>query len=416
MTLAVHSPRALSLGWQMRLNLAALLSAICLGALQLDPLLGSRAILLFLGCGAVLVLSNVQHNIQGLLRFWLILLLPLYCLASTLWSEAPPDSFRGAIQLWLTVIIAITIAVRVPPRSALRAIFVVMFLTMIASVLFGRVRADIGAWVGIFGSKNAFAAAVSVFLLASLATLGDRAGSALERWSGLAGLLLALPLIGLAQSAGAIIVVVPGAALIMIVQLMRWFAPTHRVVLAAALLMLAAAMSLLIAAYWSEIMQLVLESSGKDVTLTGRTELWTVALDFISQRPWFGMGFRAFWLHGFAPAEALWAQFGIGSRSGFNFHNTYLSNAVEIGIVGVALQVMLLATAFILTLRWSLRAPSAANAFFAGYLTMILCTSMVEVQVFYQFSFQTVVVLLALVYAIRAASQIPRRSPLRYSR
>ncbi|MDF2799853.1 MAG: O-antigen polymerase [Devosia sp.] len=409
MTLALPAPaRSLSHGWRVRLNLAAVLSAVCLAALQLDPLLGSRAILLFLGCGGLLLLSNFQHNIQGLLRFWFVLLLPLYCLASTLWSEAPSESFRGAIQLWLTVIIAVTIAVRVPPRSALRGIFIVMFLTMIASVLFGRVRADIGAWVGIFGSKNAFASAVSVFLLASLATLGDRAGSALERCAGLAGLLLALPLIVLAQSAGAIIVVLPGAALILAVLLLRWFAPAHRVVLAAAVLMLGAALALVAAAYWNEIMRLVLASSGKDVTLTGRTELWAVALEFIGQRPLFGMGYRAFWLHGFAPAEALWAQFGIGSRSGFNFHNTYLSNAVEIGIVGVALQVALLATALLHTLRWSWRAPGAANAFFAGYLIMVLCSSAVEVQVFYQFSFQSVVVLLALVYAIRAGGQARR--------
>jgi exopolysaccharide production protein ExoQ len=290
----------------------------------------------------------------------------------------------------------------------LRGIFIVMFLTMIASMLFGRVRADIGAWVGIFGSKNAFASAVSVFLLASLATLGDRAGSALERCAGLAGLLLAVPLIVLAQSAGAIIVVLPGAALILAVLLLRWFAPAHRVVLAAAFLMLGAALALVAAAFWSEIMQLLLASSGKDVTLTGRTELWAVALEFIGQRPLFGMGYRAFWLHGFAPAEALWAQFGIGSRSGFNFHNTYLSNAVEIGIVGVALQVVLLATALLHTLRWSWRAPGAANAFFAGYLIMVLCSSAVEVQVFYQFSFQSVVVLLALVYAIRAGGQARR--------
>ena len=101
-------------------------------------------------------------------------------------------------------------------------------------------------------------------------------------------------------------------------------------------------------------------STGKDVTLTGRTDLWAVAFQEIAERPVLGTGFQAFWVQGNPLAEELWAMFGIDSRSGFHFHNTLLSNAVEIGIVGVALQAVVFFGGLGASLVWAIRSPSGA--------------------------------------------------------
>jgi exopolysaccharide production protein ExoQ len=98
----------------------------------------------------------------------------------------------------------------------------------------------------------------------------------------------------------------------------------------------------------------------------------------------------------------LWATFGIASRMGFNFHNTYISNAVEIGIIGLAIQVALLYGAWLGVLVWALRAPRPENAFLASFLTMVICASFGEVSVFFQFSVTSIIVLCALVYAMEA--------------
>ena len=34
---------------------------------------------------------------------------------------------------------------------------------------------------------------------------------------------------------------------------------------------------------------------GKDATLTGRTDLWNVAITMIARRPWLGYGYGGFW-------------------------------------------------------------------------------------------------------------------------
>ncbi|UJW87437.1 O-antigen ligase family protein [Devosia sp. SL43] len=385
-------------------NIAACLTSVSLGVLLLNPLFGGLAALIFLLCGGLLMATKIPHTIQSLARFWYVLLLPVYCALSTLWSQAPAETFRGSLQLCVSVAIAIVIACRVPPRTLVRILFGIFLMAIIASVLFGRVRNSSGAWIGIFGSKNAFAAIVSVFILTSVAALVDKEGSRLQRVTALISLVVSGPILLLAQSAGAIIMLMPSLGAMLFVLSGRWLTPLQRAVLLCVVGMLAVIASLLAVGYWSELMNLVLNTTGKDTTLTGRTDLWAVGIDLIRENPLFGVGYRAFWLQGYSPAEILWAQFGIASRSGFNFHNTYISNAVEIGTAGVTIQVAMLFGAFFLALKWGLRDPSPATALFLGYLTTAVFGSFVEVSLFFQFSLPTTLVVVALVYGVRASS------------
>jgi hypothetical protein len=104
----------------------------------------------------------------------------------------------------------------------------------------------------------------------------------------------------------------------------------------------------------------ILAATGKDITLTGRTDLWRVGLEQIAERPWLGQGYQAFWQPGNPEAEHLWRAFGIESRTGFHFHNLYLSNAVEIGIPGAALQAVFLSSSG--SRRSALRWPRSTTA------------------------------------------------------
>ena len=150
----------------------------------------------------------------------------------------------------------------------------------------------------------------------------------------------------------------------------------------------------------------MLDATGKDLTLTGRTELWAVARDLIAERPFLGVGYQAFWVRGSAEAEALWFMFDIESGGGFNFHNMYLSNAVEIGILGVLAQGIVLFGAAVLTTIWTIRTGSAVPAiFFALTLTVVL-GSLIEVPLFFQFSLRTVLVFATFVYAREAVAGV----------
>ena len=113
---------------------------------------------------------------------------------------------------------------------------------------------------------------------------------------------------------------------------------------------------------------------------------------------------------GNATAELLWADFYIASKSGFNFHNLYLSNAVEVGLIGVLGQIALLATGFVLCIRWMLQAGGAAPAFFFMVLTFVIVLSFVEVPVFFEFDALSVMTLAGVIYGLRAKRELPTRS------
>ena len=385
-----------------RVDVAAAFTFVALASLILDPLFGSAAALIFLLFGGLVAITRPLASLIALLRFWYVLILPAYCLLSFFWSQLPPLTLRYAVQFSISMVIAIVIANRVAPLTLLRCLFGIYGMGVVGSLLFGRVRDDIGAWIGIFGSKNAFAAVVASFMLAAIAVAFDRSAHTLMRLAALAGLVVSVPLLLAAQSTGAILVAVPAVGVALAVFASRRLTRFQKTFMAGTVAAAGCLVALISAGYGDLLLEKVLNYSGKDVTLTGRTDLWEFGRDMIEQRPLLGVGYQAFWVQGYAPAEILWAAFGIEPRSGFNFHNTYISNAVEIGIIGVVIQIAILYGALAGTLLWALRSPRAENAFLAAFLTMVVCASYVEVAVFFQFSITTTIATCAFVYAIRA--------------
>jgi exopolysaccharide production protein ExoQ len=163
--------------------------------------------------------------------------------------------------------------------------------------------------------------------------------------------------------------------------------------------------ALIFATYGTQILDAFLETSGKDSTLTGRTDLWRTGLTLISEKPFFGVGYRAFWVKGNGPAEQLWAMFGEPSGAGFNFHNTYISNAVELGLVGLSIEVILIyVTAGILAVLAIVR-PSQIVAALLGLQVLLILRSFVEVEVFFEFSTRSILSYCTFIYAVRELQQ-----------
>ena len=187
-----HPHVAASVGRRrLQIGVAASLSFTALAALIFDSFFGSLSALLFLVAGCLLLATRSAASLQAVLRFWYLLILPGFCLLSILWSQFPGLSFRYGLQFTITVVIAIAIATRISPTTFIRFLFSIYGIGIVGSILFGRIRDDIGAWIGIFGSKNAFAAVICAFTLASIAMLFDRTAPRLMRFAALAGIAAA---------------------------------------------------------------------------------------------------------------------------------------------------------------------------------------------------------------------------------
>ena len=388
-------------------KIETVLGISALAALVAVPVFHAPAALLFLVTGILLAALRPLSTVSNLIGTKAIFILPGFCLLSVLWSLYPGLTIRYALQLLATFVIAVLIARRVPFRTALLATFAALFLSVLLSVLIGSYRSDSGALVGLFGSKNEMAGMAALLALSGfgIATLRDIAPAA--RALGALGFILGLSAVVLAQSVGALGYLPAAIIAFLAVMLLPKLGLSTRMTGAALGLMLTLLFGVFLVAQFNLFSSAFFDLTGKDFTLTGRIELWQVALNLIAERPFLGTGYQAFWVPGHPPAEALWEAFGIVSRSGFNFHNAYLSNAVEIGLLGLTIEIAVVVLALVLSGRLALQTGSREAALLFAIGSFMTVMTLFEAPVFFQFSLQSALYVMIILYASAALRAAP---------
>lgn len=270
---------------------------------------------------------------------FLVLVLPTVAVISTLWSELPAATLRGALQYASTIVCGIAAARLLRVETLVKGILIGSIIVLPYSFLEGQYKYDVvdGAYsfAGAFGSKNQLGLYSSLALIASIGTFFLlRTG---VRWNivALAVGALSMLALSLAQSATSTLTIIGSVGVGGVVLVASRLAPTARRITAAMAIVLVA-----LALLWAEEMgafESVLEIFGKDATLTGRTFLWREGIQIGHENPILGLGYYAFWQHDNAEAEDLWEIFYITSRTGFHFHNTLIEGYVALGLIGVLL-------------------------------------------------------------------------------
>lgn len=103
-----------------------------------------------------------------------------------------------------------------------------------------------------------------------------------------------------------------------------------------------AAIGLLVAGVYAAFasLPLITASFGKDVTFTGRTDIWAASVRAIAERPWFGYGWAGVWFEpSIDPTATMNRQIGFEAS---HAHNAALQLLLEFGAVGLALWLLLL--------------------------------------------------------------------------
>lgn len=379
-------------------NIPAVLAGFAFGALALTTMFGTLSALVFLLCGAMLMAFNVVRSTSAMLRWWFIFLFPAYCMLSVLWSDFPALTLRHAIQLSLTIAIAVVIAERVSSPTLRNILFITHAIGVLLSLVFRNYHTR-GELIGIFASKNAFSVFVALFILVSASFVLDRECRPAMRITALIAGLGCFPVMLMAQSAGTLLTIFPCVAIMVVVAFNQYLSGPQKLFLILFTLLGAAGVGVFAILNLDMILELILDSTGKDVTLTGRTDLWDIAAGLIAERPLLGAGYRAFWVIGHEPAEQLWRMFNVSSGAGFSFHNLYISNAVDVGILGVAMQVALIYAAFAMLIWLAIVRPTANVALWLGIHTLLVQRSFIETDVFFEFSIASILAITALIYA-----------------
>jgi len=370
---------------------------------------GSKGVLLILAILPVYAFIRYRTLPRVLLAVTPILLLPAFAMFSTLWSIAPDQTSYYAFQYFITVAIGAVMGAGTDRRQFLYGLFGAVAFYTVVSLALGRMVGWGGdgsgvttAFAGLTGSKNQAAdlGAIGLMVSCSVAILAARERKGLLLLSCLAVMLINLWVLKVAESAGAIVAGLLAIAVLIGWNLVRPLAAEVRTAIFGAIALAALVAGALRDLWLQPLMDTVLQATGKDSTLTGRTYIWSRAHALIEQRPALGLGYSAFWRQGNLEAEGIWRYAGIASRTGFNFHNSFREVLVHLGYVGLALYAVVMLPLFILLWVRTMRAPDDVNILFCTYLSYVAIRLPIESLAFSPFLHSTVLIMAGLGCAV----------------
>ncbi len=212
-----------------------------------------------------------------------------------------------------------------------------------------------GPWCGVFAEKNALGAAMVLALITF--TVIVLSGSSRQRlWAG-AGWLAAAGLLAGSQSATAF--AAGTVALTAGVAALLWRSPRGAAIWWRAAIVTIAVLVAGAAMLFGVQPDLVAHSLGPSATLTGRTDFWPYLFQAIGDQPLLGYGYEAFFRSGgdihYLAAYAEQA----GGWTPYHAHDSFLQVALDAGIAGVVLLIVLLVVTFARALRYLTSEPGA---------------------------------------------------------
>ncbi len=274
-----------------------------------------------------------------------------YCALSAVWSDYSAVSFKRWIKA-LGDIIMVMVVLSDPDRTVAikRLLSRTAFLLIPLSFLFAKYYPDLGAdynqhhwtrvYIGVTTNKNFLGVICLLYGLGSgwqfLLARGDRPRQQRTRQMIAHAVILGLGiwLLSMANSMTSwACFLLAGGVMIGTTQRSagRKLYGAHALV--------AAAVSIAFAVLFLDIGGGALETVGRDATLTGRTEIWNLALS-LAGNSWIGTGFESFWLG--KRLETVWSIMpGIQEA-----HNGYLEVFLNLGWIGTGLVILVVLTGY----------------------------------------------------------------------
>jgi O-antigen ligase len=338
-------------GWWRKLETALLVSLmlIFIGGSLSPPLPGFvNSALNAAGYGLLFPLFALRW--KGLIyvatRDIPLLLLLVMTVASVFWSAAPENSLTeirpfiraGLLGMYLARYYSIKEQIRL--FTWIFTIAAILSLVLVLALpAYGTHGGGIGtAWKGIFNYKNSFA---RVMVLAAMLYLSTALDNRKKRWVSMIGFCLAVALVLGSQGKTSL------ASLFILLCLFPIYISVKQnyklqIFLYTLLVLLGGA-----AVIWSafNLETIVVQGLKKDMTFSGRTEIWTLAIERGLERPWLGYGYVGFWTSDYSliVINNTWASSDGGggeAKVRFNAHNNFIDLFLQVGGLGFSLYIL----------------------------------------------------------------------------
>lgn len=264
------------------------------------------------------------------------LLIGLLALAaiSAVWSIDAGASLRRAVWLSLSMLFGLYLAWRYDWKALLSVIAGAFLVLVAGSLLLGWLAPGIGrmsaehpgAWSGLWTHKNTLGGIMAIGACASVAAAIAAPGRR-RLWAACA--VGALALVFLSTSKTALIASMLGLSVLGAGLMVRQ-GPLQAILVAAGASIAAIALAG-IAMFAPDVL---VAAIGRDLTLTGRTDIWDAAARFVEAKPWLGYGYYAFWIPEAGPA--FWVREAVGWQVA-SAHSSWLELGLGLGRAGVVL-------------------------------------------------------------------------------
>lgn len=253
---------------------------------------------------------------------------------SFLWSPEPQFSFQRALRLIPSIGIAMVFAQYYSTRRMVQLIALAFFISGPVSILVPILAPDYGlsrlgngyesAWRGAHVHKN-FAGFLYSFGMVII--LFAWRWKVIPLWLALSSVTAALIMCMMAKSATGIISMIFALAIGIVFTLVRTAPREFRIPIILTLLMLVVFSTLLI----SINLEFIVGLSGRDLTFTGRTQIWTNVWAEIQRQPFLGHGY-GFWNMTENPVrDMLWKNI---RDTAAHSHNSWLDICLQLGLAG----------------------------------------------------------------------------------
>lgn len=301
------------------------------------------------GVAFVLILIQRKRVLAILTRDKLSLLLLALIMLSFLWSQAPDITIRRSIAYFGTTLVAVYMAARFTLREQFLMVVWMLLGGAVCSLIVTLVMPDVGkmlhegsmAWRGIYSHKNQLGRLMCLGAIVCFLVIMMKQW---PRWIGWGGFALCSSLLILSESRTAIVVFVVLLVCIPFLYSFRWNVYAQLSLWMSAI-MLGVVFTLVVVPN----AEILLESFGRDMTLTGRTELWATVIEMIREHPWLGYGYSGFWLGWDGESAYLWM---VSNWNPPNSHNGFLDAALDVGLVGLVMILIGFITRFIKAFRY----------------------------------------------------------------
>ena len=372
---------------------------------------GAPMVALFIVATIGLIATSYRELPTVLTQLNLVYVLPILFLVSTFWSIYPLQTLRAAIQFTVTITFATVGVAAIRPKRLIGIVSAAFIIVVAFSFFYINQVFEGRALRGPFGSKNILAHLSAMTFILCVSSLFLTNSKFLSKTIWLGGAVLSFTSILLAASAGAMVSSIIGVVAAMIALTMgalKGF--TRAIILAFTTLTVA-----ICAIMWKSIRffleKFIVEALGKDLTFTGRTDIWMIGHEVFLQKPVFGFGYYSFWSPDNPIAVRIWAMFNISNQTGFNFHNDFMEIAVGNGVIGVVVFAMVVLASWILLFAKVIHKDSHAFIF-TGLYAYLFSKLFVETSVNYPFSANTMVFWLIVSSALIRRSAYPSLGPI----